>query len=136
MASHVIPTLRYQDAEKAIEVLVAAFGFTADNVFKNDQAVVEHAELSFRDGMVMLGSTRDSEFGRMLTTASEAGKPTQGIYVIVDDVVEQADRAAAAGAVIRMQPTRQDYEATDYTCSDPEGNVWTFGDYDPWATRS
>jgi len=26
MASHMIPTLRYQDAEKAIEFLVAAFG--------------------------------------------------------------------------------------------------------------
>jgi len=21
----------------------------------------------------------------------------------------------------------------DYTCTDSEGNVWTFGTYDPWA---
>jgi uncharacterized glyoxalase superfamily protein PhnB len=21
----------------------------------------------------------------------------------------------------------------DYTCKDPEGHVWTFGTYDPWA---
>jgi len=95
---------------------------------------VEHAELSFRDGMVMIGTVADSEFGRLLTTASEAGKPTQSIYVIVEDVDRHAARAAAAGAVILMPPTRQDYGATDYTCRDPEGNVWSFGDYDPWAT--
>jgi uncharacterized glyoxalase superfamily protein PhnB len=28
---------------------------------------------------------------------------------------------------------RQDYGGGDYTCKDPEGNVWTFGTYDPWA---
>ena len=136
MSSHVIPTLRYQDAHKAINFLVQAFAFNAANVVTNDKGVVEHAELSFRDGMVMLGSVTDNEFGRLLTTARAAGKPTQSEYVIVDDVAEHAARAEVAGAVILMPPTRQDYGATDYTCSDPEGNVWSFGDYDPWAANS
>jgi uncharacterized glyoxalase superfamily protein PhnB len=97
--------------------------------------VVEHAELSFREGMVMVGTAADTEFGRLLTTASTAGKPTQAIYVIVEDAAEHAAKAEAAGAVILMPPTLQDYGATDYTCSDPEGNGWSFGDYDPWAAR-
>jgi uncharacterized glyoxalase superfamily protein PhnB len=29
----------------------------------------------------------------------------------------------------------QDYGGRDYTCKDPEGHVWTFGTYDPWAAR-
>ena len=32
-----------------------------------------------------------------------------------------------------MQPETQDYGGRDYTCKDPEGNVWTFGTYDPMA---
>jgi uncharacterized glyoxalase superfamily protein PhnB len=135
MSSHVIPTLRYQDAQKAVDFLVDAFGFKADNVFKNDKGAVEHAELSFRDGMVMVGTAADSEYGRLLTTVSKAGKPTQAIYVIVDSPAEHAAAAEAAGAVILMPPTLQDYGATDYTCSDPEGNLWSFGDYDPWAAK-
>jgi uncharacterized glyoxalase superfamily protein PhnB len=133
MSSHVIPTLRYRDTRKAIDFLVEAFGFEAGNVATSNEGVIEHAELSFRDGMVMLGTIRDNEFGSLLTTVQAAGKPTQSAYVIVDDVAAHAARAEAAGAVILMPPTLQDYGATDYTCSDPEGNVWSFGDYDPWA---
>ena len=135
MPSNVIPTLRYLDARKAIDFLVEAFGFKPGNVATNNEGVVEHAELSFGDGMVMLGTIRDNEFGSLLTTVREAGKPTQSVYVIVDDVVAHAAHAEAAGAVILMPPTLQDYGATDYTCSDPEGNVWSFGDYDPWGAN-
>jgi uncharacterized glyoxalase superfamily protein PhnB len=39
----------------------------------------------------------------------------------------------AAGAEITREPQTQDYGGRDYTCKDPEGNVWTFGTYDPWA---
>ena len=39
----------------------------------------------------------------------------------------------APGAEITRAPQTQDYGARDYTCKDPEGNVWTFGTYDPWV---
>ncbi|MGH6622275.1 MAG: VOC family protein, partial [Alphaproteobacteria bacterium] len=26
-----------------------------------------------------------------------------------------------------------DYGGRLYVCRDPEGNVWSFGSYDPWA---
>jgi len=41
--------------------------------------------------------------------------------------------APATGAEITREPLTQDYGGRDYTCKDPEGNVWTFGTYDPWA---
>ena len=37
------------------------------------------------------------------------------------------------GPVILLPPRDEDYGGRDYTCRDPEGNVWSFGTYDPWA---
>jgi transposase len=28
----------------------------------------------------------------------------------------------------------EDYGGRDYSCRDPEGHVWNFGSYDPWAS--
>jgi len=28
--------------------------------------------------------------------------------------------------------TQEDDGASGYTCRDPEGHVWSFGDHDPW----
>lgn len=33
-----------------------------------------------------------------------------------------------------MPPQEQDYGGELYICRDPEGNVWKFGSYDPWAS--
>ena len=132
MSSNVIPTLRYKDANAAIEFLTKAFGFEEHQVVRGENDVVQHAELVFREGMVMLGSVQKTEYGDLVTTVDKAGKPTTGLYVIVEDVKAHAAQAEAAGAKILMPLTAQDYGGTDYTCADPEGNVWSFGDYDPW----
>lgn len=134
MASTIIPTLRYQDAPAAIDFLVEAFGFTV-HARHQEGDVVEHAQLVLGDGMVMLGSVRrgsDREFDRLVTTAKEAGAPTSTPYVVVDDVAAHAQRARAAGAEIVMEPEEQDYGGSNYTARDPEGNLWSFGSYDPW----
>lgn len=134
MSSNVIPTLRYKDANAAIEFLTKAFGFEEHQVVRGKNNVVQHAELVYRDGMVMLGSAQETAYGDFLTTVHKAGKPTSGLYVVVDDVTAHAAQAEAAGASIVMPLTSQDYGGTDYTCVDPEGYVWSFGDYDPWKT--
>ena len=36
-------------------------------------------------------------------------------------------------ADIVLPPSEKDYGGRGYTARDPEGNVWSFGDYDPWA---
>ncbi|NNL70413.1 MAG: glyoxalase, partial [Acidimicrobiia bacterium] len=50
------------------------------------------------------------------------------------DPVAHAERARAAGAEIVMELEAQDYGGSEYAALDPEGNVWSFGSYDPWAT--
>jgi uncharacterized glyoxalase superfamily protein PhnB len=55
------------------------------------------------------------------------------LYLIVADVDAHADRARAAGAEIFLEPVDQDYGGRGYSARDFEGNVWSFGNYDPWA---
>ena len=52
----VIPCLRYRNAPAAIEWLCSVFGFEKHLVVPNDDGTIAHAQLSFGNGMVMLGS--------------------------------------------------------------------------------
>jgi uncharacterized glyoxalase superfamily protein PhnB len=131
----VIPALHYKDAHAAIDFLCRAFGFEKNAVYEGDGGTVEHAQLTFGNGMVMLGSARETEYGKLLVRPEEAGGVTVSIYCIVEEVDAHFARAKAAGATIVREPVTQDYGGRDYTAKDPEGNVWTFGTYDPWAAH-
>jgi uncharacterized glyoxalase superfamily protein PhnB len=128
----VIPALQYKDAKAAIEFLCNAFGFEKKAVYEAG-GLVAHAELTFGNGMVMLGSVKDSEYGKLLVRPTDAGGVTMSTYVIVDDVDAHFARAKTAGAQIVREPVTQDYGGRDYTCKDPEGHAWSFGTYDPMA---
>jgi len=52
---------------------------------------------------------------------------------VIEDTDAHYERAKAAGAEIVEEPQDKDYGSRDYTARDPEGNVWTFGTYDPFA---
>ena len=120
----VIPTLKYKDASAAIDFLERAFAFERKNVFE-DGGVVHHAELTHGRGMVMLGSVGagDPQFETRHSSA----------YVIVADVDAIHDRANAAGAEITRELQDTDYGSREFSATDPEGNVWSFGTYDPFA---
>jgi uncharacterized glyoxalase superfamily protein PhnB len=137
MRSAIIPCLRYDDAPEAILFLCDAFGFLpqAIHLDEDDQRIVLHAQLVLDDSMVMLGSTRgedDARFGWM--TPQEAGGVTATVYVVVADPDAHHARAAAAGAEILAGPRENDgYPGRGYDARDPEGHVWSFGSYDPFA---
>ncbi len=133
MSSTVIPSLRYQDAPKAVDWLKRAFGFEPIVVVDGEGGIIEHAQLVHGAGMVMLGSVRPGEYDDLVTTTAQTGKPTAGFYVIVADVDGHAAQAETAGAEILLPPQDQDYGGRVYTCRDFEGNVWSFGNYDPWS---
>lgn len=133
----IIPCLRYADAPAAIDFLCAAFGFEKHAVHADDTdpRIIYHAQLTMGDAMVMLSTAQDSAWTQAsgMKTVTEAGSNTQAPYVIVADVDAHCARARAAGAEIIMQPEDQDYGGRNYGARDPEGNVWSFGSYDPWA---
>jgi uncharacterized glyoxalase superfamily protein PhnB len=131
----VIAALQYEDAPAGIEFLCRAFGFERKAVYQGEGDTIAHAELTLGNGMVMLGSVNDTEYGRLLVRPRDAGGVTMSIYVVVQDPDAHFARARAAGAEIVREPVTQDYGGRDYTCKDPEGHVWTFGSYDPWAAQ-
>jgi uncharacterized glyoxalase superfamily protein PhnB len=133
----IIPTLLYEDAPAAITFLCKAFGFEKRAVFADDTDpnVIQHAQLVLDGNMIMLSTYGKSEYTALagLKTVGQAGGNTQIPYIVIDAVDGHAARARAAGADIFMEPTAQDYGGSNYSARDPEGNVWSFGDYDPWA---
>jgi len=132
----VIPGLRYRDAAKAIDWLCQAFGFEKHLVVPGEGNDIAHAQLTYGNGMIMLGSAgkHGGVFDELMRTPGEvAGANTQSPYVIVDDCGAHYERARSAGAEIVLELKDQDYGGSGYTCRDLEGNVWSFGDYDPWA---
>ena len=73
--STIVPCLRYRDAPKAIEWLCSVFGFEKQLVVPNEDGTIAHAQLSFGNGMVMLGSVSKvkNEFGRLTKQPDEIG---------------------------------------------------------------
>lgn len=132
--ANIIPTLRYRDAAAAIDWLCAAFGFQPHLVVPGEDGTIAHAQLVLGHGMIMLGSARDDEFGAMQRPPAAPDAPvSQSPYIIVADVDAHHAAAVAAGARVVMAPKDEDYGGRGYNCRDPEGNLWNFGSYDPWA---
>jgi uncharacterized glyoxalase superfamily protein PhnB len=127
--------LSYQDARRAIDWLVEAFGFERGLVVEGDDGTIQHAELTFGDAGVMLGQARGSEWETEsgAKTARQAGGVTATAYVIVGDPDAHCERAKAAGAEIVRELQDEEYGSRGYSARDPEGNVWTFGTYRPSA---
>ncbi|QGP79522.1 VOC family protein [Sphingobium sp. CAP-1] len=136
--SPAIPCLRYADAPAAIDFLCDAFGFTRHAVYPDaaDPTIIHHAQLVLGDGMVMLGSVKDMEGESLYTwsTARDLSGVTAAVYVVVPDPDGHCLHARNEGAVVVQEPADNDgYPGRGYTALDPEGNVWSFGSYDPWA---
>jgi uncharacterized glyoxalase superfamily protein PhnB len=134
-APDVIPFMRYEDAPAAIDWLERAFGFERHMVVEGNDNRIDHAELRFGSGMVMLGSTREGAQweGDVIQKIPRqlGGAVTSGVYLIVDDPDAHHDHAKAAGAEIVTELSDQEYGSRDYSARDPEGYLWHFGTYRP-----
>jgi uncharacterized glyoxalase superfamily protein PhnB len=128
---NIFPALRYADAEAALAWLHAAFGFTEHAVHRGEDGTIHHAELQFGAGMVMIGQQRDDGWGP--GDAADPFASPVGIYVVVADADTHHARAVAAGATIVRGLTDQDYGSRDFSARDLDGNLWSFGTYDPYA---
>ena len=121
----IYPVLKYKDAHAAIDFLEKAFGFERRSVHPGENGGVAHAELTFGDEFVMLGSTSEGD------ERFNQGAGRTSVYLVVDDPDPRFERAKSAGAEIVMEPADQDYGSRDFVVRDPEGNLWSFGTYGP-----
>ncbi|MGB0953478.1 MAG: VOC family protein [Planctomycetota bacterium] len=136
--NRIISSLCYKDATAAIAWLEQAFGFTPHMVVPGEQeGDVRHSQIIAPDGrsMIMLFTVREEDgFANSQNPPSVLGGSNQSLYLVVDEVEAHYARAKAAGAETVMPPTAQDYGGSCYTIRDPEGHIWSFGDYDPWRS--
>ncbi len=121
----VFPTLTYDDADAALDFLKTAFGGEEHAVYRAEDGTIHHAEVRFGDGLVMFGSARND----VVATRGAGG----GIYVVVADTDAHCARARTAGAEIVRALNDTDYGSREYGARDPEGNMWHFGTYQPFA---
>jgi uncharacterized glyoxalase superfamily protein PhnB len=132
--STVIPGLRYSDALKMIDWLERAFGFKKHAVYMAGETTVAHAQMTFGNGMIMLGSVDNgSILGPMLAQPGDIGnRETQTAYLVVSDCEPIYATAKAANAEMIEDLKAKDYGGKGFTCRDPEGHIWSIGEYDPW----
>ena len=135
MPSIIIPTMRYRDAKQMIGWLGRAFGLKPHAVYDDESVGIAHTQLTLGDGMIMLGSFRDDEFGKIQRLPADLGGTTQSAYLVVPDADAVYAQAKAAGAEIVRDIIDEEHGGRGFTCRDPEGHIWNIGTYDPWASH-
>lgn len=134
--SMLIPSVRYKDAHAGIAWLERVLGFERQAVYDGPEGTVAHAQLTFGEtGMLMLGSaTNASPMKHLFATPEEiGGRVTAPIYLVVKDCVPVWERVRAEGAEVMQELKEMDYGGKAFTVKDPEGYLWSVGEYDPWS---
>lgn len=118
-----------------IDWLCQAFGFEVRLRVEGEGGRIEHSELTYGDGVVMVGGERKGNTQRFgvdaVSPLAVGGANTQALMVFVDDVDAHCARARAAGARIADEPKVHDYGEDywadrSYGAVDPEGHLWWF----------
>jgi uncharacterized glyoxalase superfamily protein PhnB len=135
--STVIPGLRYRNALAMIEWLCSAFGFEKQAVYAGPDGVVMHSQLTFGNGMIMVGSvTNVTSVSNLLKQPDEiGGAETQAPYLVVSDIDAIYASAKIAGAKMVINLEEKEHGGKAFSCSDPEGHVWNVGTFDPWESQ-
>jgi uncharacterized glyoxalase superfamily protein PhnB len=127
----------YQDAAAAISWLCDAFGFEVRLKVEGDRGQIEHSELTYGDGLIMVAQETAQAprpwKSAMRSPKSLDGATTQSIMFFVDDAEAHCAHARARGARIVEELATHDYGADywsdrSYGALDPEGHVW-------WVTQ-
>src|SRR5262245_64010258 len=125
----------YDDPVVAIDWLCRAFGFEVRLKVEGEGGRIEHSELVFGDGLIMVGSAGGKAERAVpmpcKSPRSLGGANTQALCVCVDDADAHCARARAAGAKIVEPPTTHDYGEEywadrTYRAEDLEGHQWWF----------
>ncbi|MBV2361345.1 VOC family protein [Thalassococcus sp. CAU 1522] len=132
-----IPATRYRDCEAALRFINDVLNLPAHAVYRDDAGRIQHAQIALGAGLMMFGPPNDGPFDRYMADPGDiGGRETTTIYAVLPDratLQAHYDRARAAGAEILMPLEDQPYGGANFTLADPEGHIWSFGDYDPRA---
>jgi uncharacterized glyoxalase superfamily protein PhnB len=127
-------SLYYEDAAVAIDWLCRAFGFEVRIKVEGEGGRIEHSELTFGQGLIMVAdATKTARMPYIRSPNAVGGGNTQNMFVYVDDIEAHRDRARAAGATNVTEVTTSDYgeeywSDRGYSCADLGGHYWWFAE--------
>jgi uncharacterized glyoxalase superfamily protein PhnB len=121
-----VPLLAVSDAGRAVAFYEAAFGFTRRDLMTDDAGTVTHADMTYRDAVIMVAPTDP--------TGAIPGRPPGAtgvaspviLYVYCDDVDLLFERATNAGAVVLQSPADMPWGDRMCSLADPDGHHWNF----------
>ena len=116
----VVPVLIYEDVAKAIVWLCEAFGFSERLRAARVDGTVMHAQLSIREGAVMLGAPGAA------FRPPHSNEVNQYVIVRVEDVDRHFEHAKRFGVRIVQPPADMPFGERVYTAEDLVGHRWTF----------
>ncbi|MEY2756338.1 MAG: hypothetical protein RIR33_116 [Pseudomonadota bacterium] len=121
----ITPALFYRDPRAALAFLHKAFGFELELLIEDEHGGLQHSQLRFGGGLIMVGTEWDE---KRRSPASVEGRNTQTIHVHLAEQSADAHctAAKAAGAEILVEPANQFYGERTYQARDPEGHIWSF----------
>jgi len=126
---NIFPALRYRDADTALAWLAEAFGAEQRDVYRDRDGRISHAELKLGEGLIMFGAYDEDGFLGGGPPDPRAG--TISLYIAVRDPDALHARATQAGAEVVRELTDTGYGSREFSLRDPEGNLWSFGTYNP-----
>lgn len=124
-------SLWYDDPAAAIDWLCDAFGFEVQLKIEGEGGRIEHSELVYGGGLIMVGGEKRDKFPHARTPANVGGANTQNLMVYVDDLDAHLARALAGGAVVVTEAATHDYgedhwSDRTYEARDLGGHHWWF----------
>jgi uncharacterized glyoxalase superfamily protein PhnB len=128
----IAPCVVYREAARMIDWLCEAYGFEIRLKVEGEDGRIEHSELAYGDGLIMISQERAGDtkrFGTAMLSPLSAGGNTQNLMIYVDGLDAHCARARAAGARIVEEPALHDYgddywADRSYGAIDPEGHLW------------
>ena len=119
------PLLFYRDPKAALRFLERAFGFETRLIVEAEGGGVMHSESVFEGGVVIVVGPPSHQ---AVSPLDIEGRVTGHVHLqLRSGIDELCEMARAAGATVDREPQDQPYGDRVFTCHDPEGHSWSFG---------
>jgi uncharacterized glyoxalase superfamily protein PhnB len=117
--------LTVRDVGTAADFYNRAFGLEKRNEMPGPDGKLLHAELTWHDGLIMLGPECATEPHRR-APASTGVPSAVGLYLYCPDVDALCARAEKGGAKVLQAPTDMFWGDRVCRLEDPDGHIWSF----------
>ena len=122
----IVPYLTVADPGAALDFYARAFGFETKLALRGPGGAIEHAEMVWQTGRIMIGPESEEHTARS-PIATQTPCPI-ALYVYTSEVGRRHAEAVLAGAEVIEEPTITPWGDRITILADPFGYKWTFAE--------